>query len=54
MNNIPKTMKIIKHSPICIIGAGSASLNLSSILKRQKNVLRYQMRIFDVNKIHYY
>ena len=47
-------MKVIKHSPICIIGAGSASLNLSSILKRQKNFLMHQIRIFDVNKIHHY
>ena len=42
----------VTHTKICIIGGGSAGLNLSAHLSKQYDPK--QIRIFEPSKIHYY
>ena len=42
------------HTPFCIIGGGTAGLNLVSQLKHQKGVLKNQIRVFEPSSLHYY
>lgn len=42
------------HTPICVIGGGSASLNFTAQLSRRSSVLKHSIRVFEPSKIHYY
>lgn len=49
-----KSFSTAIHTPICIIGAGTAGINLATQLTVKHGVLKNQIRIFDPSQIHYY
>ena len=46
--------KVTIHTPICIIGGGTAGISLLGHLSRQKGFLPHEIRVFDPSKIHHY
>jgi eukaryotic sulfide quinone oxidoreductase len=42
------------HTPICIIGGGTAGANLVGHFKYQRGVLKKDIRVFEPSKTHYY
>ena len=46
--------KAFIHTPICVIGGGSAGVNIVSQLCNQNEIFYHNIRVFEQNKIHYY
>jgi len=51
---LAKNFSTAVHTPICIIGAGTAGINLANQLVLRNGVLKNQVRVFDPAQIHYY
>ncbi|EAS07915.1 FAD-dependent pyridine nucleotide-disulfide oxidoreductase (macronuclear) [Tetrahymena thermophila SB210] len=42
------------HTPLCIIGGGTASLNVTAQLSHRKGINLSHIRVFDPSRFHYY
>lgn len=42
------------HTPICVIGGGTAGLNFTAQLGRRSGVVKSHIRVFEPSKFHYY